>query len=50
MDEMWYHTRTGLCYTCAELTELPYEEDGHYFCSEECMHIYEEDIMEENDE
>jgi hypothetical protein len=41
--------REGLCYTCAELSQLPFKKDDHYFCSEACLAIYESEMEEEED-
>jgi hypothetical protein len=41
--------RSGICYQCADIGDLPYSADEHYFCSPECLANYEAE-MEEEDE
>lgn len=41
--------RTGLCYYCGELKQLPYRAFDEYFCSSKCLAAYE-DELEEDDE
>jgi hypothetical protein len=41
--------RSGICHGCGSLDDLPFRsDDGHYFCSEDCLAIYEEEMSEDD--